>query len=129
MTRFSTLRTLAFGASVALTAGACADAPTQPESLKAPSISAAVVSTGQLDFSHELGDIHSRFLPTFDDQQAAAQLQAEMDVITERLAAGDVEAVRTALGRARALLTPGVAHRSDLYALDRTFAVLESYLQ
>ena len=94
-----------------------------------PTLSAAVVSTGGLDFSRELGDIHTRYLPTFDDQEAAARLQTEMDVITERLAAGDVDSVRAAIGRARDLLVPGVAHPVDLYALRRTFDVLESYLQ
>ena len=115
--------------AVLMASAACADSPTQVQSPNTPTLSAAVVSTGGLDFSRELGDIHTRYLPTFDDQEAAARLQTEMDVITERLAAGDVDSVRAAIGRARDLLVPGVAHPVDLYALRRTFDVLESYLQ
>lgn len=126
------MRTLAVpivAVAVLMASAACADSPTQVQSPNTPTLSAAVVSTGGLDFSRELGDIHTRYLPTFDDQEAAARLQAEMDVITERLAAGDVDSVRAAIGRARDLLVPGVAHPVDLYALKRTFDVLESYLQ
>lgn len=126
------MRTLAapiVAVAVLMASAACADSPTQVQSPSTPTLSAAVVSTGGLDFSRELGDIHTRYLPTFDDQEAAARLQTEMDVITERLAAGDVDAVRAAIGRARDLLVPGVAHPVDLYALKRTFDVLESYLQ
>ena len=120
------MRTLAVpivAVAVLMASAACADSPTQVQSPNTPTLSAAVVSTGGLDFSRELGDIHTRYLPTFDDQEAAARLQTEMDVITERLAAGDVDSVRAAIGRARDLLVPG------LYALRRTFDVLESYLQ
>lgn len=126
------MRTLAVpivAVAVLMASAACADSPTQVQSPNTPTLSAAVVSTGGLDFSRELGDIHTRYLPTFDDQEAAARLQTEMDVITERLAAGDVDSVRAAIGRARDLLVPGVAHPVDLYALRRTFDVLESYLQ
>ena len=126
------MRTLAVpivAVAVLMASAACADSPTQVQSPNTPTLSAAVVSTGGLDFSRELGDIHTRSLPTFDDQEAAARLQTEMDVITERLAAGDVDSVRAAIGRARDLLVPGVAHPVDLYALRRTFDVLESYLQ
>ena len=126
------MRTLAVpivAVAVLMASAACADSPTQVQSPNTPTLSAAVVSSGGLDFSRELGDIHTRYLPTFDDQEAAARLQTEMDVITERLAAGDVDSVRAAIGRARDLLVPGVAHPVDLYALRRTFDVLESYLQ
>lgn len=126
------MRTLAVpivAVAVLMASAACADSPTQVQSPNTPTLAAAVVSTGGLDFSRELGDIHTRYLPTFDDQEAAARLQTEMDVITERLAAGDVDSVRAAIGRARDLLVPGVAHPVDLYALRRTFDVLESYLQ
>jgi hypothetical protein len=130
MIRFSTLRTLAFGASVALTAGACAEAPTQPQTPSAPSIAASVVSTGGLDFSHELGDIRTRILPGFASQDAATSLQAEMDAIGQRVAAGDVEGARAAIARARLVVQqPGATSAADAYAIGRTLDVIDGVLQ
>ena len=133
MTPHSTLRTLALTAGVALAAGACmSDLPTQVASTEdAPArISASVVSTGQLDFSHELGDISTRILPSFTDRAAAESLQAEMDAIAERVAAGDVEGARAAIARARAVARqPGVVGAADADAIVRTFDVIEGVLQ
>ena len=133
MTHFSTRRTLALTAGVALVAGACtSDAPTQvPSNEAAPSkISAAVVSTGQLDFSHELGDISTRILPSFTDRVAADSLQAEMNSISECVAAGDLEGARAAIGRARAVVQqPDVVGAADAYAIVRTLDVIDGVLQ
>lgn len=129
MSHRTSLTRAAFAVALTAAAGACKDAPTQPPAREAtPAHVAAMLSSTGLDFSHELGDIHTRFLPSFDDQKAADSLQVEMNVMSERLAAGDTQGVRDAIGRARGLLAPGVAHPVDLYAIGRTFDVLESYL-
>jgi hypothetical protein len=114
----------------------------QPSELSAPSTapalkpvaSAGIVPTSathgtepKLNFSDEIADLRSRFLPTLEPQAREA-LAAALEDLATRAAAADPAGAAIALGRGADALREGDAGPADLDALRRTLAAMQAAL-
>lgn len=123
--------------AAALAAVGCTDravTPVQPDpltpapALATPEVRLSVAAAGPLDFSHEVGDIVQRILPSFADADAAEALRGHLGEVAAKSAAGDRAGALQALDLARGVLQPGVTSQVDAAAIHMTLDVVQREL-
>lgn len=116
-------------AAAALLLVACSDNPVAPVreapiAAMGPSRSVGAASAA-LDFTDLSNDMIVRLLPSFEDQQVAAAIEASMRALTELAASGDIADAQAASQNIRASLKEGVASAVLLDAMQRTLDVVD----
>jgi len=107
---------------------ACSDNPVAP-ARQAPSAatgpSLSVGASSALDFTDLSNDMIARLLPSFEDQQVAAAIEASMQELNAHAAAGKIADAQAASQNIRASLKEGVASAVLLDVMNRTLDVVD----
>ena len=108
---------------------ACGDNPVAPAreasaAAAGPSLSVGASSTA-LDFTDLSNDMIARLLPSFEDQQVAAEIETSIRELNARAVAGDIAQAQTASQAIRSALKEGVASALLLDVMNRTLDVVD----
>jgi hypothetical protein len=115
-------------AGTALLLVACSDSPVAParEAPAPPSKAAFDVSEATaLDFTDLSNDMIERLLPSFDNQEVAANIERSIRELNARAMAGDLAAARAASQSIRSSLQGDVASALLLDVMNRTLDVVD----
>ena len=116
-------------AAAALLLVACSDSPLAPtkEVPAAPTKASFNVSSSSaaLDFTDLSNDMIERLLPSFDDQQVAAEIGTSMRELNAHAMAGEIADAKAASESVRSALKEGVASALLLDVMNRTLDVVD----